>query len=151
ERQAWLAVDIVHDGLRQLRVVGHLLGVQSQPDDLARGGTGRQVATPATHQIEEGAARRQYLGVQPLERGDRAVVDVDDLAREGIEAIVRRVVVPLEGRGRLGHLLDLQGLMHGRRGRLEHAVAGMERLLALARVAQRTYSFPRLTTSPVSM
>ena len=109
ERQARLAVDVVHDGLRQLRVLGHLLGVQSQPDDLARGGTGRQVAAPATHQIQEGAARRQHLGVQSPERGDRPVVDVDNLARERIEAIVRRVVVPLEGRGRK-HAVAPEGL-----------------------------------------
>jgi len=55
------------------------------------------VAAPAAHQIEQAAARRKNLGVQAAERGDRAVVDVDDLARNDIEAIVRRLVVTREG------------------------------------------------------
>ena len=42
----------------------------------------REVAAPATHQIEKTAARGQDLGVETPQRGDGAVVDVDDLAGE---------------------------------------------------------------------
>ena len=76
---------------------GHLLGVQTQADDGPCAKARRQVAAPAAHQIEQAAARRKHLGIQAPERGDRAVVDVDDLARNDIEAIVRRLVVTREG------------------------------------------------------
>jgi hypothetical protein len=47
------------------------------------------MATPAAHEVEQRLAGRQDLGVQAAERGDGAVVDVDDPARMEIELLVR--------------------------------------------------------------
>ena len=100
ERQAWLAVHVVHDVTGELRVVGHLLGVHPEPHDLARVEALRQMAAPAAHQIEQPAAGRQHRRVEPAERGDGAVVDVDDLAGREVETVVGRLVVARVRRGR---------------------------------------------------
>ena len=100
ERQPHLTIHVVNDMDRQLRVVRHLLGVQAEPDYLASAEVWRQVAAPAAHQIEQAAAGRQHAGVERAERGDRAVVDVHDLARHQIEALVRRFVLARVREGR---------------------------------------------------
>src|SRR5882724_5141242 len=100
ERQSSVVVDVVNDVTAELWVVRHLLRVQTQAHDGARAKARREMAAPATHQIEQTAARGQNPGVQGPERGDRAVVDVHDLARNDVEAIVRRLVVTREGHGR---------------------------------------------------
>jgi hypothetical protein len=58
------------------------------------------MAPPAAHHVEEMAAGGQGLRVETAERGDGAVVDVDDAARLAIELRVWRLVVPVVGRRR---------------------------------------------------
>src|SRR5207245_10790284 len=99
ERESWITIHVVNDVAPELWVVRHLLRVQTQSHDGARAEAGREMTAPTAHQIEEAATGRQNLGVQLPERGDRAVVDVDDLARNDVEAIVRRLVVPRERQG----------------------------------------------------
>ena len=112
ERKPRVAIDVVHDVPRELRVVGHLLGVQPQSDDLGGTESGGQVAAPAAHQIEEPPAGGQDLRVETAERGDRAVVDVDDLARDVVEPLVRRLVVP-RVRGRREETVAADLVHHG--------------------------------------
>jgi hypothetical protein len=46
------------------------------------------MAAPAAHEVEQRLAGRQHLGVQVPERGDGAVVDVNDPARVQIKLLV---------------------------------------------------------------
>ena len=104
ERQPRLTVDIVDEVAREPGVVGHLVLVQPQPHDLARRTLTWQMAAPAGHQIQQSPTGRQHLGVQPCERRDGAIVDVNDLARDGVKALVRRLILPRVrlGRERVG-------------------------------------------------
>jgi len=86
-------VQVVDDVISQSRIVSHLLCVQPQTNDFAGPKVPRQVRTPATHQVEKLPAGGQHLGIQPSQRGDRPVVDMDDLARVAVELRVRRFIV----------------------------------------------------------
>jgi hypothetical protein len=46
------------------------------------------MTAPAAHEVEQRRAGRQDLGVQAPERGDGAIVDVNDPARMEIELLV---------------------------------------------------------------
>jgi len=80
--------------------VGHLFRVQSESHHFAEAHVSGEMATPATHQIEQAPAGGEHLGVQAAESGDGPGVDVDDPAGEAVEAVVRRLVLARVGLGR---------------------------------------------------
>jgi hypothetical protein len=90
-----------------VRIVGHFLGIESQPYQALLRQFRRPVRAPATQQIENHAVRRQSLGKELLDRIDSGVVDVDDLAREVVELGVRGFIDALKmlGSKRLLHRL----------------------------------------------
>jgi hypothetical protein len=50
------------------------------------------MAHPAAHRVENRAARRKALAIDPLDVGDRDGVDVLDEARVAVEVAIRRFV-----------------------------------------------------------
>ena len=71
ERQARVAIQILYVPFVEKRVFRQLAGVEPDPDDPRIGDLGRQMADPARHQIEDGAAGRQDLAIEVGDRGDR--------------------------------------------------------------------------------
>ena len=93
ERQPRLAVQIVDDVARQLRIVDHLLGVQPEAYHGARRQAWRQMTAPAAHEVEERPVSGQHVGIGVAQRRDGSVVDVDNLAGVGVELGVGSLIV----------------------------------------------------------
>lgn len=51
------------------------------------------MTAPDSRQIEKASSSGQHLGIQADERGDGPFVDLNDLARDAVEMVVRGLVV----------------------------------------------------------
>src|SRR5581483_12134431 len=106
EWQAGIGVEVVYHRLAQLRIVPHLDGVHAQPHNLLERQILRQVRTPAAHQVENPALRREQRAVELSRRCDGVFVDMHDQPRLAVELLVDCLIDALEMlrlKGKLAH------------------------------------------------
>ena len=96
EGQSRARIDIVDDGFGELRVVVHLRLIEPDADHARRSRMRQQMGAPTAHQIEDGAALREQLGIDGADLFDRAVVDVDHEARRHIEEFILGIIEATE-------------------------------------------------------
>src|SRR6202011_2946647 len=92
EGESLIGVDVVNDGLGNLRIVLHLSAIEADADHARGTYVFVQVRAPTAHQVEDGAALWKQLGIDLTDLGDGAVIYMDYEARHRVEKFIFGIV-----------------------------------------------------------